>query len=75
MIKRATALLVLVALCGLLPATAQETQETADDAKKMADEAKAARGYIANLGHGCTPETPVEGVRAFTDAVRALAER
>ena len=41
--------------------------------REMAAQASAARGWIANLGHGCTPDTPVEGVRAFTDAVRALA--
>jgi hypothetical protein len=48
MMKRATALLVLLALCGLLPAAAQEPQEEmkakavnmADEAKKMADEAE-----------------------------------
>ena len=40
--------------------------------REMAEQARAARGWIANLGHGCLPETPVEGVRAFTDAVRAL---
>jgi uroporphyrinogen decarboxylase len=32
-----------------------------------------ARGHVLNLGHGCLPSTPVEGVRAFTDAARALA--
>jgi uroporphyrinogen decarboxylase len=41
--------------------------------REMAEQTRAARGWIANLGHGCLPETPVEGVRAFTDAVRALA--
>jgi uroporphyrinogen decarboxylase len=40
--------------------------------REMAEHARGARGWIANLGHGCLPETPVEGVRAFTDAVRAL---
>ena len=41
----------------------------------MAEAARAARGYIVNLGHGCLPETPVEGVRAFTRAVRSLRSR
>jgi uroporphyrinogen decarboxylase len=40
--------------------------------KEMAAAAAPARGHIANLGHGCLPETPVEGVRAFTQAVRSL---
>ena len=39
---------------------------------KMADDASPARGHVLNLGHGCLPDTPVEGVRAFTDAARAL---
>ena len=41
--------------------------------REMAEQASAARGHILNLGHGCLPSTPVEGVRAFTDAARALA--
>jgi len=41
--------------------------------RELAGEARAARGHILNLGHGCLPDTPVEGVRAFTDAARALA--
>ena len=41
MMKRATAVLVLLALCGLLPAAAQEPQEEmAAEAKKMAEEAE-----------------------------------
>jgi uroporphyrinogen decarboxylase len=41
--------------------------------KEIAEAARPARGLILNLGHGCLPDTPVEGVRAFTDAARALA--
>jgi uroporphyrinogen decarboxylase len=43
--------------------------------RELADAASPARGHILNLGHGCLPDTPVEGVRAFTDAARALAGR
>jgi uroporphyrinogen decarboxylase len=41
--------------------------------REIAEAARPARGHILNLGHGCLPDTPVEGVRAFTDAARALA--
>jgi uroporphyrinogen decarboxylase len=40
--------------------------------RAIAGAAAAARGHVLNLGHGCHPDTPVEGVRAFTDAARAL---
>jgi uroporphyrinogen-III decarboxylase len=43
--------------------------------REIAEAARPARGLILNLGHGCQPDTPVEGVRAFTDAARALAPR
>ncbi len=40
--------------------------------RQIAAAAAPARGHILNLGHGCLPDTPVEGVRAFTEAARAL---
>ena len=42
---------------------------------RLARDAAPARGHVLNLGHGCLPDTPVEGVRAFTDAARALPPR
>jgi uroporphyrinogen decarboxylase len=40
--------------------------------RAIADAGRAARGHVLNLGHGCHPDTPADGVRAFTDAARAL---
>ncbi|MBW2313944.1 MAG: uroporphyrinogen decarboxylase [Deltaproteobacteria bacterium] len=42
--------------------------------RDIAEAGQGARGHILNLGHGCHPDTPVEGVQAFTDAARALAD-
>jgi len=42
--------------------------------RAIAEAGAAARGHVLNLGHGCHPDTPVEGARAFTDAARALAD-
>ena len=53
-------------------ALAADAETIAQKVRELARDAAPARGYIANLGHGCLPDTPVEGVRAFTDAVRAL---
>ena len=56
-------------------ALAAPAQEISRRVREMVEQAAPARGHILNLGHGCLPGTPVEGVRAFTDAVRALGEK
>lgn len=40
--------------------------------RSIAAAARAARGHVLNLGHGCLPDTPVEGVRAFVAAAKRL---
>jgi uroporphyrinogen decarboxylase len=52
----------------------QTREEIFANVRRIAEAARPARGLILNLGHGCLPDTPVEGVRAFTDAARALGE-
>lgn len=53
----------------------QSREEIFREVRGIAEAAAPARGHILNLGHGCSPDTPVEGVRAFTDAARALGSR
>jgi uroporphyrinogen decarboxylase len=42
--------------------------------REIAEAARPARGHVLNLGHGCLPDTPVEGVRAFVAAAQSLGE-
>ncbi|CAG1001719.1 uroporphyrinogen decarboxylase [Myxococcaceae bacterium] len=42
--------------------------------RAIAAAARPARGHVLNLGHGCLPDTPVEGVRAFVAAAKRLGE-
>jgi uroporphyrinogen decarboxylase len=53
-------------------ALAAPPEQIAAWVRALADAGRAARGHVLNLGHGCLPETPVEGVRAFTTAAAAL---
>ncbi len=40
--------------------------------RELARAARPARGHVLNLGHGCLPDTPVEGVHAFVQAAKGL---
>lgn len=52
-----------------LMATATPDEITAAT-RAMLEEMKDFPGYIANLGHGLLPETPIENVTAFVEAVK-----
>jgi uroporphyrinogen decarboxylase len=53
-------------------ALAAPPEEIARRVAALVEAGSPARGHILNLGHGCLPETPVEGVRAFTEAAKTL---
>ncbi len=53
-------------------ALAAPPQRIAAWVRELAEAARPARGHVLNLGHGCLPDTPVEGVRAFVEAAKAL---
>jgi uroporphyrinogen decarboxylase len=53
-------------------ALAAPPERIAEWVREMHADAAPARGHIMNLGHGLLPETPVEGVKAFIAAVKAL---
>ncbi len=48
-------------------------EEIFERVRQLFEAGRPARGHVLNLGHGCLPDTPVEGVQAFTDAARALS--
>lgn len=41
------------------------------EALRLVDAGRKARGHVANLGHGVSQHTPIEGVAAFVEAVQA----
>jgi uroporphyrinogen decarboxylase len=53
-------------------ALAAPPERIAAAVRALARAGSPARGHVLNLGHGCLPDTPVEGVRAFTAAARRL---
>ena len=48
-------------------------ERISESVRALEQAGRPARGHILNLGHGCLPDTPVEGVRAFTAAARSLS--
>jgi len=43
------------------------------EVSRMLDLGRKARGHVANLGHGVLQHTPIDGVRAFVEAVQGTA--
>ena len=57
--------------CALLATRDVATQH----AQRVLDAAAGRPGHIFNLGHGITPETPVDNVRAVVEYVRQASAR
>lgn len=55
----------------LMQATPEEIRLAA---KNMIREMEDYPGYIANLGHGVLPKTPVENIEAFTNTIKLTAD-
>ena len=45
------------------------------ETQRLLDAAKNRNGFIANLGHGVLPETPVESVKAFVETVKNINDK
>jgi uroporphyrinogen decarboxylase len=58
------------------PCALLATREIAEKhAQRVLDAAGGRPGHVFNLGHGITPETPVDNVRAVVDYVRRASAR
>lgn len=47
-------------------------EEIRDEVRQVLASMQGEKGYIVNLGHGVTPDIPVENVRCFVDVVKTL---
>jgi uroporphyrinogen decarboxylase len=43
--------------------------------RELLDSMQGERGFIVNLGHGVTPDIPVENVRCFVEAITQITQR
>lgn len=50
-------------------------ERIAQEARRIVAAGRRARGHVFNIGHGLIPQTPLEGVGALVDAVRATARQ
>lgn len=74
-LQEASTLLSAFALQGNFPPqllAAGDVQTVRKETQKMLQEIQGRPGYIANLGHGILPDTPLENVHAFLETIRSF---